>query len=243
MHGQAVAGGKRGDLRGVLGTDDRPAHAVVRVLEADDACRREVRVAGGRPHGLSDRRDRQRPVGSGRHRVVDEAAHDGGAAGFVVVDVRLVADDDLAATRAVRQQARGLPIVPLGTKTAASLPTRAAARRSSSLTVGSSPKTSSPTSAAAIAARMAGVGRVTVFGPGIDDAHLVRSNDTASAQMQPVRGWRYAERTGYRRQTAGLSADGPQGPLSPRGGDRQVVAAANVRASRAWGQTGLQPVA
>ena len=35
-------------------------------------------------------------------------------------------------------------------------------RASSALTVGSSPATSSPTSAAAIAARMAGVGLVTV---------------------------------------------------------------------------------
>ena len=52
--------------------------------------------------------------------------------------------------------------VPLATNSAASLPSSAAIFSCSALTVGSSPKTSSPTSAAAIAARIAGVGRVTV---------------------------------------------------------------------------------
>ena len=55
-----------------------------------------------------------------------------------------------------------LAIDPVGVNSAASWPSSSATRRSSSVTVGSSPKTSSPTSAAAIAARMAGVGRVTV---------------------------------------------------------------------------------
>src|SRR6185312_5175444 len=55
-----------------------------------------------------------------------------------------------------------LPIVPLGTNRAASLPIMAAARCSSLFTVGSSPYTSSPTSASAIAARIAAEGRVTV---------------------------------------------------------------------------------
>src|SRR5581483_8408972 len=55
-----------------------------------------------------------------------------------------------------------LPMVPEATKSAASLPNRSAARASRRFTVGSSSKTSSPTSAAAIAARMAGVGVVTV---------------------------------------------------------------------------------
>src|SRR5262245_43459981 len=45
---------------------------------------------------------------------------------------------------------------------AASLPSSAATRPSSSLTEGSSRKTSSPTSAACMAARIPGVGRVTV---------------------------------------------------------------------------------
>ena len=55
-----------------------------------------------------------------------------------------------------------LPIVPEGTNTAASLPTAAAARSSSAITVGSSPQTSSPTSAVAITRRIASVGRVKV---------------------------------------------------------------------------------
>src|SRR5450755_1349559 len=55
-----------------------------------------------------------------------------------------------------------LPCVPLATKSAASLPSIAAMRSCSALTLGSSPKTSSPTSATAIAARIAAVGRVTV---------------------------------------------------------------------------------
>ena len=64
--------------------------------------------------------------------------------------------------RSARSRASWLPIVPLGTKSAASLPASAAQRRSSSITVGSSPNTSSPTTASAMARRMAGVGRVTV---------------------------------------------------------------------------------
>src|SRR5579859_2856614 len=55
-----------------------------------------------------------------------------------------------------------LPIVPLGTYTAAALPTSAATRSSRSVTVGSSPHTSSPTSAAAIAARIPASGTVSV---------------------------------------------------------------------------------
>src|SRR4051812_13589868 len=55
-----------------------------------------------------------------------------------------------------------LAIVPDGQNSAASCPNGAATSASSAFTVGSSPKTSSPTSASAIAARIAGVGRVTV---------------------------------------------------------------------------------
>src|SRR5579875_927877 len=53
-------------------------------------------------------------------------------------------------------------MVPDGTNRAASLPSSPAMRSSKRLTVGSSPKTSSPTSAVCMAARIAGVGRVTV---------------------------------------------------------------------------------
>ena len=53
-------------------------------------------------------------------------------------------------------------IVAVGRKSAASCPSSSAARRCSSLTVGSSRSCSSPTSARAIAARMASVGFVAV---------------------------------------------------------------------------------
>ena len=53
-------------------------------------------------------------------------------------------------------------IVPLGTNSAASLPSRAAMRSCKALTVGSSPYWSSPTGASAMARRMPGEGRVTV---------------------------------------------------------------------------------
>src|SRR2546421_12994877 len=55
-----------------------------------------------------------------------------------------------------------LPIVPLGTKRAASFPARSAANSCRRLIVGSSPYTSSPTSARYIAAFISGEGRVTV---------------------------------------------------------------------------------
>src|SRR5437879_6924076 len=55
-----------------------------------------------------------------------------------------------------------LPMVPVGTNSAAGLPAISAARSSKRLTVGSSRYTSSPTSASAMARRMDGVGRVTV---------------------------------------------------------------------------------
>src|SRR5581483_2044333 len=53
-------------------------------------------------------------------------------------------------------------IVPLGTKSAAGLPSSAAIRSSRRLTLGSSPYWSSPTGASAIALRIAGDGKVTV---------------------------------------------------------------------------------
>src|SRR5690606_16424711 len=54
------------------------------------------------------------------------------------------------------------PIVPVGTKRAASCPRSSAANSCKRWTVGSSPKTSSPTSAVDIARRIAEVGWVTV---------------------------------------------------------------------------------
>src|SRR5512144_2982312 len=55
-----------------------------------------------------------------------------------------------------------LPIVPLGTNTAADTSKRSATAASSAATDGSSPSTSSPTSASAIARRIAAVERVTL---------------------------------------------------------------------------------
>src|SRR5438270_13988640 len=55
-----------------------------------------------------------------------------------------------------------LPIVPLGTKVAASLPIREAATSRSRFVVGSSPNTSSPSVDSTIARRISGVGMVTV---------------------------------------------------------------------------------
>ena len=55
-----------------------------------------------------------------------------------------------------------LAIVPVGSQSAASLPSSSALRSWSRFTVGSSPNSSSPTSAAAIAARIPADGRVTV---------------------------------------------------------------------------------
>src|SRR5690606_32783599 len=60
------------------------------------------------------------------------------------------------------KSAAKLAIVPLGRKSAASLPSRNAAFSSRARTVGSSPKTSSPTAARAMASRIASVGWVTV---------------------------------------------------------------------------------
>jgi len=60
------------------------------------------------------------------------------------------------------QSAAWLAIVPVGKKSAASVPSRSATAASSRRVVGSPSSTSSPTSAAAMACRMAGVGRVTV---------------------------------------------------------------------------------
>src|SRR5436853_6021972 len=59
-------------------------------------------------------------------------------------------------------RAQRLPMVPLGTKSEASLPTISAARRCRRWIVGSSSQTSSPTSAAAIASRIDSVGSVKV---------------------------------------------------------------------------------
>src|ERR1035437_6018603 len=72
-----------------------------------------------------------------------------------------------------------LPMVPLGTNTAASLPRRAAISSSSRRTVGSSPHTSSPTSASAMTRRISASGVVKVSlrrSTGTDDAGDIAGN-------------------------------------------------------------------
>jgi hypothetical protein len=64
--------------------------------------------------------------------------------------------------RVCARSAIWLAMVPLGTSSAASVPSRSATRSCSARTVGSSPYTSSPTSASAMARRIPAVGRVTV---------------------------------------------------------------------------------
>ena len=131
------------------------------VLEADQ------RRVGRRRLAAADQRPDLVEVEPAALVVVRRAYLDGGDAGAAtdlgLEDVRHVADDDLvaAAVVCVSSETR-LPIVPLATKIAASLPMRSAAIASRRLTVGSSPSTSSPISALAIAWRMEGDGRVTV---------------------------------------------------------------------------------
>src|SRR5208282_2420446 len=79
---------------------------------------------------------------------------------------RLVCDSEPTSALVPRAQcvsiAARLPIVPLVTSSAASLPIIVAAIASSRFTVGSSPYTSSPSSARAMASRISGAGRLTV---------------------------------------------------------------------------------
>lgn len=93
--------------------------------------------------------DGDRTVDADRQRLRLNRAEHGGAASLPQVGMSLVS-------------AARLAMVPVGSSRPASLPNIVATRVSSALTVKSSPNTSSPTSAAAIAARICGVGRVTV---------------------------------------------------------------------------------
>ena len=95
-----------------------------------------------------------------------------------------------------------LPIVPLATKRAASLPSSSAARSWRALTVGSSPKTSSPSSASAIARRMAGLGRVTV-----SDRRSMLPSDIPTIVPCPSEGSADPQ--------AGLKGDGSRAHLLP----------------------------
>ena len=124
----------------------------MRVLDRHQPADRLVRILRV-PEGRRDDIEIERAVRAVRE-CPDARPDDDGMAGRLVADeVALGARDRLLARS---------PMVPDATKRPASFPSRAAARSSSALTVGSSPKTSSPTSASAIARRIAGVGLVTV---------------------------------------------------------------------------------
>ena len=151
---------QRADANDLVLREDDAAAAVVGVLDLDQRRRRIDRQAA-----RLDRRLERGDVEDAARADLDQL-HAGvrrRAAGLVPAGVGLAADDDLVARPRqhaqrdlVGHRPRRQPERP------ASLPSSAATRACSSLVSGSSPYWSSPTGAAAIAARIAGVGRVTV---------------------------------------------------------------------------------
>ena len=158
---EPVAAGDRGHGPQVVRRERGPAAEVVGVLERDQARAREVDVVGA--DGRLDLLERDGPVGPVRERARVDRAH---GRRRPPARSRRCGRGGPGSSRRPRPQWQSwltrFAIVPLGTKSAASLPRRSAAISSRRLTVGSSPKTSSPTSAAAMALRMDGVGRVIV---------------------------------------------------------------------------------
>ena len=151
---------QRADAHDLVLREDDAAAAVVRVLDLDQRRRRIDRQAARLDRGLE--------LGDVEHaaRADLDQLHAGvgrRAAGLVPAGVRLAADDRPRRPAASARAARpGWPSCPTAAR--APLPCRAARRRAPAARwcVGSSPYWSSPTGAAAIAARIAGVGRVTV---------------------------------------------------------------------------------
>ena len=139
---------------------DAAAAAVVRVLDRDQARARQVAIGGQRRR--VDVVGGERPVGAAD--LGELHARPGRArARFVEARVRAAPDDHLVAGPAVEEQ-RDLVRHRAARARTAPPPCRAARRPAppARAAVGSSPQTSSPTSAPAIAARIAGVGRVNV---------------------------------------------------------------------------------
>jgi hypothetical protein len=149
-----------GEVGGRLHVAEGQQLAAQRVLQCEQPGAREVRVVG--LDRRLDLRQRQRTVRRVVERLRLHAAEDRSAATFPAVAMRLLAHDVLVATAAVREIAQRLLCVPVGMKSAASKPSMAAILSCSAFTLGSVPKTSSPRGAVAIAARMQGVGWVTV---------------------------------------------------------------------------------
>ena len=148
-----------GDRREARQRPDPPADLAVRVLHEHGRRRHPPDLGIGGPPG--DLRRVEGAVG------VVERDHLHGRVGArggrlphheVLAAPASTADPGGASSRS----AIWLAIVPDGTNSDASFPTRSAKAASSRATVGSSPNPSSPTSASAMARRISGVGRVTV---------------------------------------------------------------------------------
>ena len=157
--GQAVVGGPAADFGDGVVRLDAAGAAVVRVLQADEP--RADAVVVRRPDAAHQLLDVQHAVVA-FDRLRGDAEELGVRALLVAEMWQLASHRNSSPAWQWTRTPSWLPIVPEGTKSAASLPSMPAMRSSSWRTVGSSPKTSSPTSAAAMAARIAGVGRVTV---------------------------------------------------------------------------------
>jgi hypothetical protein len=135
---------------------DEPTAAVVGVLDLHERRRREHRQAARLDRCFELRCGEEPPsptfdqldAGIGR-----------GATGFVPTGVRLPTGHDFVARPGHDAQRHLVAIVPLGSHSAAGLPSNSAQRSWSWLVSRSSPYWSSPTGAAAIAARISGVGR------------------------------------------------------------------------------------
>ena len=104
---QAVLGGDGGHLGEVPRRNDPAAAAVVRVLEANHAGPRVVVVVvvvGRQVDGRPQRIQRQRAVARGPDGAEHQASESRRPAVLVVIDVRFVAEDDVAASPAMCEQ-------------------------------------------------------------------------------------------------------------------------------------------
>ena len=150
----------RATLTHVLEVSQRHDPAGVRLFDDQQRRPRIVRVsrrmdAGGNVRWLQ-------PPAHVRNRPRGDARQSRGPARLGDVRVRALTAHQLIARLGVRHDRQQVAHRAAGTNSPLSLPSRFAARASSSLIVGSSPYTSSPNSAACIAARISGEGRVTV---------------------------------------------------------------------------------
>ena len=101
MHRQARLPGCLGDLGKLADRPDAPAAAIVRVLDADKACPREVQVRRHerRPQVVGSENPAPRP-----HQPARNARQRSRATAFVIVDVRVLAHHHLVARLGVTPQ-------------------------------------------------------------------------------------------------------------------------------------------